>query len=118
MTRIAILGLGADAVPTNAKVGQRDFSFASAMPAGGWSPDVLETRSMQPTDADALVGRTRTAERCEELEEVVRISPIAYFKSMLALAWACIRHPFETTVIDVTTGKVLERSDGQENRHS
>jgi len=44
--------------------------------------------------------------------EVVRVSPMAYLKSMLAIAWACFRHPFSTTRIDLATGKLIpvERS--------
>ncbi len=40
-------------------------------------------------------------------EERVYISPGAYLRSMLAIAWSAFRHPFSTTTIDLTTGEVL-----------
>ncbi len=32
---------------------------------------------------------------------------VAYLRSMLAIAWSAVRHPRKTTVIDLSTGKVL-----------
>ncbi len=48
---------------------------------------------------------TATAESSEV--EAVYISPGAYFRSMLAIAWSCFRHPFSTTEIDLATGKAI-----------
>jgi hypothetical protein len=42
-----------------------------------------------------------------ESPEVVYIPPLAYLHTVLTLAWSAIRHPFSTTYIDATTGKVL-----------
>jgi virulence-associated protein VagC len=39
--------------------------------------------------------------------EDVYISPGAYLRSMLAIAWSCFRHPFSTTEIDLATGKAI-----------
>jgi len=39
---------------------------------------------------------------------VVRVPPLAYFKSMFLLAWMAFRHPFTDTYIDVTQGKVVK----------
>jgi antitoxin VapB len=39
--------------------------------------------------------------------EFVYISPRAYLRSMLAIAWSCFRHPFSTTRIDLATGEVI-----------
>ncbi len=33
-------------------------------------------------------------------------SPLRYLKTMLAIAWAAVAHPFSTTVIDLSTGEV------------
>ena len=33
------------------------------------------------------------------------IEPRAYLKSMAAIAWNSFRHPFSTTLVDLTTGQ-------------
>jgi hypothetical protein len=40
-------------------------------------------------------------------ETVLYISPRAYLKSMLAIAWSAFRYPFSTTMIDLSTGNVV-----------
>lgn len=42
------------------------------------------------------------------MDEPVHISPFAFLRTMLAIAWSALRHPFTTTVIDLTTGQVVE----------
>ncbi len=37
----------------------------------------------------------------------VRIPPAAFIRAMIAVAWSAFRHPFSTTVIDLSTGKVV-----------
>lgn len=48
-----------------------------------------------------------------DLEDVlltVRISPLAYLRSMWSLFWSAIRHPLSNTTIDLSTGRVLYRT--------
>jgi hypothetical protein len=40
----------------------------------------------------------------------VRLSPLAYLRSMWNLFWSCIRHPLSETTIDLSTGRVLYRT--------
>jgi len=40
----------------------------------------------------------------------VRISPLAYMRTMWNLFWSALRHPFSNTTIDLSTGRVLYRS--------
>jgi tetrahydrodipicolinate N-succinyltransferase len=42
------------------------------------------------------------------IEDVVRISPGAYLRTMAQIAWNAIRHPMSTTTIDMETGKVVD----------
>lgn len=37
----------------------------------------------------------------------VRISPLAFLRSVLAIAWSAFRSPFTTTTIDLSTGRVI-----------
>jgi hypothetical protein len=37
------------------------------------------------------------------------ISPLAYLKTCLAILWSALRHPLQTTEIDMTTGHVVRR---------
>jgi len=39
------------------------------------------------------------------------ISPGAYLRSMAAIAWNSIRHPFSTTIVDLTTGEATNLLD-------
>ena len=39
--------------------------------------------------------------------ERVQISPAAYLRSMAVLFWTAIRYPFQTTEVDLRTGKVI-----------
>jgi hypothetical protein len=39
--------------------------------------------------------------------DAVRISPRAFLRAMVVIAWASFRHPFSTTVIDLSTGEVV-----------
>lgn len=36
------------------------------------------------------------------------ISPIAYLRSIWTVIWTAFRHPFSTTYIDLSTGKIVE----------
>ena len=40
----------------------------------------------------------------------VRISPVAFLRSMAVLLWDAFRQPHRTTEIDLTTGRVVSRS--------
>ena len=40
--------------------------------------------------------------------EVVRIPALAFLRAMGMIAWSSIRHPFSTTVIDLTTGRIVQ----------
>ncbi len=42
--------------------------------------------------------------------EPVRIPPRAFLRAMAAIAWSSFRHPFSTTVIDLSTGKVVREA--------
>jgi hypothetical protein len=39
--------------------------------------------------------------------DIVYIGPFAFLRSMVAVAWSALAHPFTETVIDVTTGRVI-----------
>ena len=41
----------------------------------------------------------------------VYISPAAFLRSVLVILWSCFRHPLTTTVVDLTTGKVVYPED-------
>jgi hypothetical protein len=38
---------------------------------------------------------------------LLRIRPWAYLRTMAMLAWSAFRHPYSTTVIDLTTGRII-----------
>ncbi len=38
--------------------------------------------------------------------QVFYYSPLRYLRTMLAIAWSALAHPFSSTVIDLTTGHV------------
>ncbi len=40
----------------------------------------------------------------------VRIPPRAFLRAMAAIAWSSFRRPFSTTVIDLSTGKVVREA--------
>ncbi|HMC65526.1 MAG TPA: hypothetical protein VKI65_11365 [Gemmataceae bacterium] len=42
---------------------------------------------------------------------MIYISPLAFLRSMLAIAWSAFRHPFSTTVIDLATGEVISEEN-------
>ncbi len=39
------------------------------------------------------------------VQEVMSITPRAYLRSLVAIAWSALRHPFSTTVVDLSTGE-------------
>jgi hypothetical protein len=39
--------------------------------------------------------------------DVVVITPTAFIKAMISIAWSCFRHPFSATQIDPETGRVV-----------
>ena len=39
-----------------------------------------------------------------------RISPWAFLRAMIAIAWSAFRHPFTTTVVDLSTGRVVREA--------
>lgn len=44
----------------------------------------------------------------------IYISPLAFLRTMCAIAWSAFRHPLTTTVIDLSTGKVISpEEDGR-----
>ena len=47
--------------------------------------------------------------------ENVRISPIAYLRTMFNIAWSAFRYPTTTTVIDLGTGKIVENINLKNN---
>jgi hypothetical protein len=52
--------------------------------------------------------RDACGERQAAEAEVVHIRPMAFVRSMLAIAWCCIRHPFSPTMVAVVQGKVVQ----------
>jgi len=58
--------------------------------------------------ADYRAGGARDHRGEAEGPVAVYISPRAYLGSMFLLAWTALRHPFTTTIIDVTHGRVIE----------
>ncbi len=72
----------------------------------------------RPEAARALVmnseiSEVRTVAPSDGTADVIRISPLAFLRSMFALLWTAFRHPLSTTYIDVTTGDILA-GDGSE----
>src|SRR5437016_2817384 len=43
-------------------------------------------------------------------ETIVYISPLAYLRSVIAILWTSLRHPFMTSAVDLTTGKIVRIS--------
>jgi hypothetical protein len=43
-----------------------------------------------------------------DLQEI-RIPPLAFLRSMAVILWSALRHPFQTTEVDLSTGKVIRR---------
>jgi hypothetical protein len=37
----------------------------------------------------------------------VKITPLAYLRSMWLILWSAFRHPLTTTVIDLETGRIV-----------
>jgi hypothetical protein len=51
-------------------------------------------------------------EKVATADEELQVDPItwwSFLKSMAVGAWECFRHPFTTSVIDLSTGRVLRR---------
>lgn len=46
-----------------------------------------------------------------EEPEVIYISPWAFLRSMLTIAWISIRHPCSTSVVDLATGREVDADD-------
>ena len=42
--------------------------------------------------------------------EVAEIGLFVFFRIMFSIAWSSFRYPFSTTVIDYTTGKIIENT--------
>jgi hypothetical protein len=40
--------------------------------------------------------------------ETFRYTPFRFLHVMLLIAWSAFRHPFSTSVIDLTTGKIRQ----------
>lgn len=40
----------------------------------------------------------------------IRIAPVVYLRAILSMIWACVRYPFNYTVIDMSTGRIVEES--------
>jgi hypothetical protein len=45
----------------------------------------------------------------EKQEGKIAIPPLAFLRSMWALAWGAIRHPFSDTIVDLSTGEAVHR---------
>jgi hypothetical protein len=45
------------------------------------------------------------------MSEVLYISPVAFLRSMAAIAWNAISDPFRTTVIDLSSGRRVAKID-------
>lgn len=51
----------------------------------------------------------------DQSEEATVISTGAYLRSMAAIAWVCIRSPFSATVIDLSTGEVIQDASSSDS---
>jgi hypothetical protein len=77
-----------------------------------------ETVGDQGKDASGVMDQVREA--MEGIGEeprsptVVRQNFVAYTRCMWSLLWTAFRHPFTTTVIDWSTGKVLSDEEAAE----
>jgi hypothetical protein len=47
--------------------------------------------------------------RMSKTTGVVRISPLAFLRSIAVLFWSAFRHPFRTTEVDLVTGRVVRQ---------
>src|SRR5205823_4386897 len=69
----------------------------------GSNPDMgLESQDPEPPPEPG----TQSGKDFTEDEAIV-ISPMAFLRSMAMLAWTAFRHPFSTTVIDLSTGQIV-----------
>jgi hypothetical protein len=48
--------------------------------------------------------------KSQEVAQPITISPWAFLRSMIAIAWSAFRHPWRTTEIDLTTGRMVAPS--------
>src|SRR5262245_33925812 len=54
-------------------------------------------KAFDPPESEANMSRT------------IYISPLAFLRSMAAIAWSAIRHPRSYTTVDLCTGRVISR---------
>ncbi len=73
----------------------------AALPAIGWAPGI---RVIAHEGESSMPGGVLMS------TETVSIRPTAFLRTMLTIAWECFRHPFSTSVVDTTTGRLLSRS--------
>lgn len=63
---------------------------------------------MQPEDDPMAIAHDASLDRrAGQRRRPVYIPPAAYLRTIWAILWTTFRHPLTTTLIDVTTGKVL-----------
>lgn len=62
----------------------------------------------QPTPVPTPKNQT-AAEASRQDSDLVRIPPLAFLRSMVTIFWSALRHPFQITEVDLSTGKVVRR---------
>jgi hypothetical protein len=45
----------------------------------------------------------------------IHITLWAFLRSMLSIAWNALRHPFSTTIVDLSTGRTIDPKDVAED---
>ncbi len=50
------------------------------------------------------------------VQEVMSITPQAYLRSLVAIAWSAFRHPFSTTVVDLSTGESVHLKTSSDSK--
>jgi hypothetical protein len=84
-------------------------------PAGepAWYREAVESVQYSPKSAGSDVVAERPAETIVHFTEEpvrLRIPPIAFLRSMAVILWNALRHPCQTTEVDLSTGRVLSQS--------
>jgi hypothetical protein len=60
----------------------------------------------------SIMDESELAEALDEIDaepEAVHIPPLGFLKTCWQLLWSTIRHPFQTSFIDMSTGRVIGR---------
>jgi hypothetical protein len=70
-------------------------------------PDLAKRRA-PPEDSPALQSTLACENGADDIPApeavITRIGPLVYLRSVWAIIWGAFRHPFSTTLVDLSTG--------------